>query len=315
MKRNLDNAKMAKMDEFYTQYGDIEKELVHYGGCFKDKVVLCNCDDPRTSNFFRYFSLNFHRLGLRKLIASCYKNQEFDLFMLEKERATWIEYGGELKDGCVPEPDEIGIHCFEGDGDFRGLECIELLKQADIVCTNPPFSLFREFVAQMIKYEKGFLIVGSQNAITYKEMFSLIKENRLWLGCTGGSMEFKVPSDYPEMETRYWVDETGQKWRSMGNTYWFTNLVHDRRNEDLPLAAEFDKSKYPRYDNCDAIDVGEVGLIPKDYYGLMGVPITFLHKYNPKQFEIVRFRKGDDGRDLSIGGKCPYFRILIKKKC
>jgi len=285
---HLADAKSNKMDEFYTQLVDIENELKHYRQHFKDKVVLCNCDDPRVSNFFHYFSYNFHQLGLKKLITTCYKNQERDLFSQNDcERAIWLEYNGEMENGCVPDIDKIGIHYLNGDGDFRSAECIELLKQADIVCTNPPFSLFRDYVEQLIKYEKKFLIIGSQNAITYKEIFPLIQQNKLWMGYTGGSMTFKVPSDYPEMRSRYWVDETGQKWRSMGNTYWFTNLTHKKRNEELFLYKHYTADEYFKYENYDAINVDEVKMIPEDYFGIMGVPITFLDKYCPTQFEIL----------------------------
>lgn len=313
--KSLHAANKAKQDEFYTQLSDIENELKHYKEHFKGKTVLCNCDDPRVSNFFHYFSYNFERLGLKKLITTCFKNQNRDLFSQNDcERAIWLEYYGDKNGNRVPDPNEIGINYLNGDGDFRSEECIELLKQADIVVTNPPFSLFREYVAQLIKYDKKFVIIGNQNAITYKEIFSLIKDNKLWLGSTLSFAKFKVPEYYEERSTRFWIDETGQKWRSFGNICWFTNLDIAKRHERLILYKSFSPEEYPKYDNYDAINVDKVSDIPFDYGGVMGVPITFLDKYNPDQFEIIKFRKGDDDKDLSIGGKCPYFRILIRSK-
>lgn len=312
---NLHSAKNNKEDEFYTQLSDIEKELKHYKKHFKNKVVLCNCDDPRVSNFFHYFSYNFEKLGLKKLITTCYKNQQRDLFSQnDKEQAIYLEYEGDKNGDNVPNPEEIGIHILNGDGDFRSQECIELLKEADIVVTNPPFSLFREDVAQLIEYEKKFLIIGNQNAITYKEIFSLIKDNKIWLGYKAGDMAFSVPEYYEERETRFWIDESGQKWRSMGNICWFTNLDHTKRHEELILYKSYNENDYPKYDNYEAINVNKVAEIPVDFPNAMGVPITFLDKYNPEQFEIIKFRKGNDDKDLSINGKCPYFRILIKNK-
>ena len=303
---NLTQAKRAKQDEFYTELTDIERELSHYKEHFRGKTVLCNCDDPYVSNFFRYFAYNFEHLGLKRLITTCYKNQYADLFSTNKaDRAIWLEYLGDKNGDKIPNPDEIGIHHFKGDGDFRSAECIELLKQADIVVTNPPFSLFREYVAQLIEYDKKFLIIGNQNAITYKEIFPLIMRNRIWLGCKSGDMSFKVPADSEPRATRYWQDETGQKWRSMGNICWFTNLDHKKRHEELILYKTYNPEDYPKYDNYDAINVDKTSDIPCDYDGVMGVPITFLDKYNPEQFEIVAFRKGADGKDLiysALGG-------------
>ena len=313
-KKSFRDAKTAKQDEFYTQLSDIENELRHYKTHFKDKVVLCNCDDPRVSNFFHYFSYNFEQLGLKKLITTCYKNQNRDLFSQnDSERAIWLEYFGDRNNNRVPDPDEIGIHYLQGDGDFRSVECIELLKQADIVVTTPPFSLFREYVAQLMKYEKKFVILGNQNAITYKEIFPLIKNNQIWLGSTLSFAKFKVPDYYEERSSRFWIDETGQKWRSFGNICWFTNLDIAKRHEDLILYKRYTLDEYPKYDNYDAINVDKTADIPMDYDGVMGVPITFLDKYNPEQFEIVKFRKGNDDKDLSVNGKCPYFRILIRR--
>jgi len=285
---NLVGAKRAKEDEFYTQLSDIERELKHYRKHFKGKVVYLNCDDPRVSNFFHYFSYNFEKLGLKKLIATCYKNQEMDLFSQnDSEHAIYLEYEGDKNGSGVPDPEEIGIKPLEGDGDFRSAESIELLKQADIVVTNPPFSLFREYIAQLMKYEKKFLFVGNQNAITYKEVFQLIEENKVWLGANSGDMKFMVPDYYEPRETRFWVDENGQKWRSMGNACWFTNLDFSKRHEELVLYKKYDPAEYPTYDNYDAIEVSKVADIPMDYDGVMGVPLTFLSQHNPDQFEIL----------------------------
>ncbi|WP_202973118.1 adenine-specific methyltransferase EcoRI family protein [Capnocytophaga canimorsus] len=298
LNNNLHKAKKGKNDEFYTQLSDIENELKHYMHHFKNKVVYCNCDDPRISNFFHYFSYNFEKLGLKKLIATCYKNQERDLFSQnDSEQAIYLEYNGDKNGDNIPNPEEIGIHPLKGDGDFRSKESIELLKQADIVVTNPPFSLFREYVAQLIEYDKKFLIIGSQNAITYKEIFPLIARNKMWLGYRSGDMKFKVPEYYEERATRFWIDEEGQKWRSLGNTCWFTNLDHNKRHEELILYKTYtgNEEDYPKYDNYDAINVNKVADIPMDYDGVMGVPITFLDKYNPDQFEIVAIREDERG--------------------
>lgn len=293
--KSLHAANRAKNDEFYTELADIDKELRHYKHHFKNKTVYCNCDDPRVSNFFHYFSHNFETLGLKKLMATCYKSQAADLFSQnDSEQAVYLIYEGDKNGNRVPDPSEIQVLPLKGDGDFRSEECIALLKQADIVVTNPPFSLFREYVAQLVEYDKKFLIIGNQNAITYKEIFPLIKENKMWLGNHGGDMKFKVPPYYEPRPTRYWQDETGQKWRSMGNTYWFTNLDHDKRHEELILYKRYTPEEYPHYDNYDAIEVSKVAEIPCDFEGVMGVPITFLDKYNPEQFEIMGITAGRD---------------------
>lgn len=324
---SLNRANKAKEDEFYTQLSDIENELKHYKSHFKDKVVYCNCDDPFVSNFFRYFSYNFEHLGLKKLIATCYKSQATDLFSQnDSEQAICLEYTGDKDGNGIPDISEINIKVLMGDGDFRSDECVEILKQADIVVSNPPFSLFREYIAQLIEYDKKFLVIGNQNAITYKEIFSLIRDNELWLGYKSGDMKFQVPSYYEPRATRYWQDETGQKWRSMGNICWFTNLEHSKRQEELILFRSYNKDDYPKYDNYDAINVNKVVDIPMDYDGAMGVPITFLDKYNPKQFEIVSsndYRLNEKipfkehglikDKDGAINGKPTYARILIKK--
>lgn len=310
---SLHAANRAKKDEFYTQLADIENELRHYKEHFKGKTVLCNCDDPRVSNFSVYFVLNFKALGLKRLITTCYKNNEPDLFsMNECERAVYAIYDGYPECNSQEDAKQIPYHEFEhSDGDFRSPECIELLKQADIVVTNPPFSLFREYVAQLIKYDKKFVIVGHQNAITYKEIFPLIKENRLWLGVgfKGGAGHFY--SKYEDIASA--GDHRDGMIRVPGVT-WFTNLDIAKRHEELILYKKYTPKEYPLYDNYDAIDVSKSNEIPFDYDGYIGVPITFLYKYNPEQFEIIQFRKGNNGKDLSINGKCPYFRIIIRRK-
>ena len=287
LNKNLHSAKTTKQDEFYTQLSDIEKELRHYKHHFKGKVVFCNCDDPRVSNFFHYFSHNFEQLGLKKLIATCYKNQNADLFSENKsETAVYLEYNGDKDGNRVPDPEEIGIKPLKGDGDFRSRECIELLKQADIVVTNPPFSLFRDYVSQLIDYDKKFVIIGSFNAITYKEIFNLIKENKLWLGYgfQAGNAYFKTPHP-KEFAKGVYDEKTGLvKFR---NVTWFTNLDIAKRHEDLILYKKYNKKEYPKYKNYDAIEVAKIADIPVDYPGAMGVPITYLDKYNPEQFEII----------------------------
>lgn len=309
---NLHAANRAKKDEFYTQLVDIENELKHYRHHFRGKTVLCNCDDPRVSNFFVYFAQNFEFLGLKKLITTCYKSQNSDLFSEHNtERAIYLEYTGDKNGNRTPDAEEIGIHYLNGDGDFRSEECIELLKEADIVVTNPPFSLFREYIAQLIKYDKKFLIIGHQNAITYKDIFKLIQDNKLWLGYgfKGGAGHFY--SKYKDTAT---AGDHREGMIRVSGVVWFTNLDIIKRHEDIILYKKYIPEEYPKYDNYDAINVNKTAEIPYDYNGVMGVPITFLDKYNPEQFELVKFRKGDDDKDLSINGKCPYFRILIKKR-
>ncbi len=279
---NLHQAKNAKKDEFYTQLSDIENELKHYQHHFKDKIVYCNCDDPRVSNFFHYFSYNFEKLGLKKLITTCYKNQERDLFSQnDSENAIYLEYNGDKNGNNIPDPEEIGIKQLKGDGDFRSEESIELLKQADIVVTNPPFSLFREYVAQLIEYDKKFLIVGHQNATKYKDIFKLFIENKVWLGYgfKGGAGHF-INKHYENYATA--TDKKEGMIRVSG-VHWFTNLEHSKRNEELILYKTYNEEDYPKYDNYEA-----------DYSGVMGVPITFLDKFNPLQFEIVGMTSGRD---------------------
>ena len=298
---NLNNAKNAKKDEFYTQLSDIENELKHYKAHFKGKTVLCNCDDPRVSNFFHYFSYGFEHLSLKKLITTCYKSQNRDLFSKnDSERAIWLEYNGDKNGNRIPDPEEIGINYLKGDGDFRSQECIELLKQADIVVTNPPFSLFREYVAQLIEYDKKFIIVGHQNAIKYKEIFPLIRDNKMWLGYgfKGGAGHFI--SSYEDVATA--GDHRDGMIRVSGVT-WFTNLEIQKRHEDLILYKSYNPEEYRKYENFDAINVDKTSDIPSDYNGYMGVPITFMDKYNPKQFEIIGL--GIAGLGLECGVQ-PY---------
>lgn len=300
----LHKANRTKQDEFYTQITDIEKELKHYRSFFKGKTIFCNCDDPDTSNFWRYFELNFEVFGLKKLISTHYETTK-PSYKLE----LMADIDG---DGKITGKDIVKSPLRQN-GDFRSPECIEILQETDIVITNPPFSLFREYVAQLIEYNKYFIIIGNQNAITYKEIFTLLQQNKMWLGYTNGDMEFIVPDYYEPRATRY-REENGIKYRSMGNTCWFSNLDVAKRHEDIILYKQYNPIEYPKYDNYDAIECSKVDNIPADYYGVVGVPITFMYRYNPDQFEIVRFRKGNDDKDLSINGKCPYFRILVKRK-
>jgi len=289
--KGLRTAKAGKKDEFYTQLTDIEKEIQHYRAFFKDKVVLCNCDDPRISNFFRYFALNFKWLGLKKLITTCYKNQNVDLFSENTaERAVYLEYDGTTINNTLPSIDEIGIKELKGDGDFRSAECIELLKQADVVVTNPPFSLFREYVSQLIKYEKKFIILGNINNLATKELAPYLTNNQLWLGVSihSGDRKFLVPDDYPLKASTCGIDEDGNRFIKVKSVRWITNVDYEARHEDLPLYRSYTPEAYPSFGNFkNCIVVTDTVDIPMDYYGLMAVPITFLDKYNPSQFEIV----------------------------
>ena len=340
--KNLNKAKEAKKDEFYTQLEDINNEVRHYREHFRGKTVLCNCDDPRISNFFTYFAYNFEFLGLKKLITTCYKNQDADLFSTNKsERAVYLVYEGDKNGDHIPTADEIGVHPLKGDGDFRSAECIELLKEADIVVTNPPFSLFREYVAQLIEYDKKFLIIGHQNAIKYKEIFPLIQQNKIWLGYgfKGGAGHFV--SNYEDTAT---AGDHKEGMIRVSGVHWFTNLETKKRHEDLILYKSYSSEYYKKYENYDAINVDKTEEIPYDYDGVMGVPITFMDKYNPDQFEIIgvgiaglglaagikpykhehkKYRKevqkrgAVDGDLYMMNGEevvVPYSRILIKKK-
>jgi hypothetical protein len=292
LNRSLHAARAAKQDEFYTQLSDIEKELVHYKTHFGDKTVLCNCDDPRVSNFFKYFVNNFERLALKKLIATSYQNDKPDLFSQHKSgKGIYFKYSGEQKKQRLPDPAKIMPRKLQGDGDFRSEECVSLLKQADIVVTNPPFSLFREYVGQLVEHDKKFVILANQNTLSTKDIFELVRSNKLWLGYNSGDMAFRVPGHYEPRETRFWVDEHGNKWRSFGTMCWLTNLDIAKRHEELILYKKYDPVVYPTYDNFDAIEVSKVEEIPLDYNGTMGVPGGFLTKHNPDQFEILGITK------------------------
>ena len=301
----LQQAKINKKDEFYTQFVDIANELKHYKEHFYNKIVFCNCDDARTSNFFKYFVQNFKNLGLKKIICASYnKNNQWGYY---------YEYTGyENK-----QPTLKDLTKFAGNGDFRSIESEKLLQQSDIVVTNPPFSLFREYVNQLVKFKKKFLIIGNVNAITYKDIFHLIKENKIWLGVNlgRGISGFIVPPEYELYGTETRINEYGDRIISPKNCLWLTNLDNKIRHTNIILTKKYKGNEihYPTYDNYNGINVNQTKNIPMDYYGAMGVPITFLHKFNPNQFEIIKFRKGDDNKDLSINGKCPYFRILIKR--
>lgn len=324
--KNLNAAKTAKKDDFYTEMIDIERELRYYWPFFLGKIVFCNCDDPYESNFFKYFALHFNHLGLKKLICTCYNGSpvqgnelmiDFGDFSDEPKKIAFKVVITEVKDlngdGAVDLSDvryllqnDKNVISILKTGDFRDPECIELLKEADIVVTNPPFSLFREYIAQLMKYNKKFLIVGHQNAITYKEVFPLIKENRIWLGYgfKGGAAHFYSP--YED------VAKAGNHKKDMirvSGVNWFTNLEISKRNEELDLVCHYSPEEYPKYENYDAIEVGKTSDIPYDYPGTMGVPITFLDKYNPNQFEIIGQTQGDSGREL---GLAPYPRELKK---
>jgi len=356
-RENLAKAKKAKNDEFYTQYVDIQKEVESYieynPDTFRNKIVYCNCDDPYESNFFRYFVLNFKRLGLKKLITTSYKPSPVANTLLElvagggnskvKSKNSLEVTANKIIINSVGDIDGDGEFSLKDiaqqlkenknneweplkeDGDFRSEECIKLLKKADIVVTNPPFSLFREYVAQLFEYGKQFLIIGNMNAITYKEVFPKIKENKMWLGVFSGAKKYLIPDGVNFKRSNIEVGEDGKRYAKMGNTVWFTNLDHGRRHQPLNLMtmeenkkfnSKVKKSKtiYKKYDNYNAIEVPFTDVIPSDHEGVMGVPISFLDKYNPDQFEIIKFRHGADGKDLAINGKTPYFRILIKHK-
>ena len=345
LNKNLRNASKAKKDEFYTQLVDIEKELKHYKKQFRGKAVYSNCDDPYESNFFKYFASNFNALGLKKLITTSYSGSpiiggQLTLFQVAGSKGKQPikieirEVPDADKDGAINlddvkyllQHDKNTATPLKGSGDFRSDECIELLKEADIVVTNPPFSLFREYVAQLMKYKKKFLILGDQNAITYKEIFGYIKENKLWLGYdNGGTKWFQVPMDYDiPTESRKKI-VNGVKYFSMGRILWFTNLDTTKRHEELQLYKKYNPKEFLKYDNYDAIEVSKYSDIPMDYEGVMGVPITFIDKYNPNQFKIVGWSRHNDRNmdggywkggksDATLNGKEVYRRILIKNK-
>lgn len=338
---DLRNANKAKKDEFYTMLNVIEDEMKHYKAFFKGKKVFCNCDDPYESNFFKYFAMNFNVLGLKKLVATSYVSSPFaweDLPMFDSDFAYMVEINEVVDyndDGAIDLVDveyllknnkNIRRKLNEG-GDFRSQECIELLKKADVVVTNPPFSLFREYVNQLVEYNKKFIIIGNVNAISYKDIFKLIKEDRLWLGYSihSGDREFRIPDDYPVTAAGYRIDENGTKFIRVKGVRWYTNIDYEERHEDLLLYRQYNEEDYPKYDYYDAINVDSTVEIPCDYDGLMGVPITFLDKYNPDQFEIMdgigRYSMLSGPTDetkgkylTKINDVPKYARIIIKKR-
>lgn len=328
---NLHRAKRTKDDEFYTTYDTIESEISHYISQFKNKTVLCNCDNPFTSNFTKYFLHNFDNLGLKRLICtslSAISSDQFNLF----NTVNSINSKGYVLDITNVKKTDISNATFSnlllsynvvkqlnGNGDFRSEECINYLRQCDIVVTNPPFSLFREMVSEIMKYNKKFLIIGNQNALTYKEIFPLVLNNLVWTGYQFGEMKFQVPLDSEPRNTRFWIDETGQKWRSLGNAMWLTNLDNERRHEILRLTQKFNPVIHQKYDNFNAIHVRSIAEIPFDYNGIMGVPITIMNRYNSEQFEIIgEANHGSDNQyDIFkpiLNGKEVFKRILIRNK-
>ena len=315
----MNRAKSEKKDEFYTQRADIDNELRHYRDQFRGKVVYCNCDDPRVSHFFKYFSESFERLGLKKLITTCYRNQdEHRISKHDSDKAVYLEYYGDTNKNKNVDDDEIDVKPLKGDGDFRSDECVAMLKESDIVVTNPPFSLFREYVAQLIEHEKKFLIIGGLGAAVYKDIFPLIKEHKIWLGCgfEGGAGYFY--SDYEDYA------KAGKHIEGMiriPSVHWFTNMEHENRKNSIKLYRSYTKDEYPTYDNYDAIEVSEVLHIPKDFDGVMGVPVSFLDKWNPEQFEIVGSNRGVGqdpegvyGRGSILNGEEVNKRLFIKRK-
>ena len=303
----LTEAKANKKDEFYTQLKDIEKELAFYKEHFKNKTIYCNCDDPTKSNFVKYFLLNFKELEIKKIYATGFSQTGHGLF---------FEYEGEPGIQVVLEDIHRHTRELDGNGDFRSEECQRIMDDADIIVTNPPFSLFREFFSNLTRKEKQFLIIGNVNSITYKEVFATLKDNRVWLGTGLGRWisGFIVPEHYDMYGTETELNENGERIVATNDCLWLTNLDHKKRHEFIKLEKKYNPNDYPKYDNYDGINVNRTQNIPCDYLGAMGVPITFMDKYNPEQFEIIKFRKGDDEKDLRIDGKAPYFRILIKRR-
>lgn len=301
--KTLHAAKAQRKDEFYTQLSDIEKECMKYKEQFRDKVIFLNCDDPLESNFWRFFALNFTHLGLKKLIATHFA---------DSKPSYKLELTGDMNEDGTINDEDVTKTALKQNGDFRSPECIELLKESDIIVTNPPFSLFREYIAQLVEYNKKFLIIGNTNSLTYKEIFKLVQEDRLRTGYTNFNvgMWFFVPDHFEKFHKI--ID--GQKMVRVSTSCWFTNLEVSKHNDEIVLYKKYSPEEYPNYDNYNGIEVARVNEIPMDWDGAMGVPITFVDKFNPKQFEIIKFRKGDDDKDLTINGKSPYFRILIKRR-
>jgi len=323
---NLQMSRAGKTDEFYTQLSTIEDELWHYRKHFEGKTVLCNADDPAisedgfdhlgddlggyTSNFFRYFQLNFHKLGLKKLITTHYvsEGQSYKFEIVNHDKGTQIG---------LPEYVKTPL---QGNGDFRSEECVALLNECDIVVTNPPFSLMKEFLPLVLDSGKKFIVLGNINHVTFKEIFHFFKDNQFWLGYNSGHFWFKVPDYYEEKNTDYKQDESGQKWRRMGNICWFTNIDIDKRHQPLDLYKHYSPIDYPKYETYNAIDCKEYKEIPDDYFGIMGVPITYLPYHCVDQFEILgKFDGGTESNELDlakplINGKARYKRIAIRRK-
>lgn len=334
----LSKAEDAKKDEFYTQLTDIEKEMRYYRKHFKDKTILCNCDDPFESNFFKYFVLNFNRLGLKKLIATCYAgspiaNQQLSLFDVIEDveentnkpyKAIVTKVYDKTGDGGVDMFDvaelfksgENQLNELEGDGDYSSPECLELLKEADIVVTNPPFSKFKEYVATLMEYSKKFIIIGNLNAVTYKEIFPLLKDNKAWIGPSihSGDRKFYVPDDYPLNAAGCGIDDEGRRFIRVKGVRWYTNLDIKQRHETLILAKRFNPDLYPVYETFDAIDVGSVSDIPCDYDGIMGVPKNFIDVYNPEQFEILGYEREDENIKVGIATMPEEFLATYRKQ-
>jgi hypothetical protein len=338
---NLHMSRAGKTDEFYTPIALIENELRHYRDFFRGKIVFCNCDDPYESNFFKYFAMKFNFLGLKKLIVTCFAgspitNTQLSLFDYESmgnkttkspHKIEIEEITDENADGAVDLADieyllrnkKNTLTRLAGDGDFRSIECLKLLKEADVVVTNPPFSLFREYIAQLMEHGGHFLIISNQNAITYREILPLFINNKIWLGYNSGHFWFQVPDTYEVKKTDFKIDEAGVKWRRMGNICWFTNIDIEKRHDNMTLFRNYSPEKYPKYDGYDAIEVSRTADIPCDYFGVMGVPITFIDKHNPEQFELLGDTRYHDGQDLSddinvINGKTLYRRLLIRRR-
>lgn len=335
---NLNKAKENKNDEFYTQLADIEKELQHYEYQFEDKHVFCNCDDPEFSNFWRYFALNFKHLGLKRLTSTHYEHNksipsyQMDMYREVPESSLNKETFMTLEERGINLP--LGyITPLEEDGDFRSPESLAILEECDIVVTNPPFSLFREYISLLIEYEKKIVILGTQNAIKYKEIFSFIQDNKLWIGHNANrTLEFAVPSTYEFKKGKYRVDEDGTYYVKNAGITWLTNLdVGRKRNEGVILYKNYNPTDYYTYDNFEAIDVALIKDIPIDYYDIMGVPITILNNYNPEQFILLGMGTGNTAKKLGVRKnyrgrtdlaytdengiqKCPYTRLLIKRK-
>ncbi len=356
--RALSNAKQAKQDEFYTQLVDISAEIRHYRSQFEGKIILCNCDDPYESNFFRYFALNFNELKLKRLIATSYTKSPIVGGHLPLVDIEGLKPGGQepyaIEINDVPDHNGDGAidladveyllkheanvsHTLKGEaglnaGDFRSAECIEFLNEADIVVTNPPFSLFREYVSQLIEYDKKFLIIGNLNAVHYKEIFGLFKDNKLWLGESihSGDREFRVPDHYPLEAAGSRIDEDGTKYIRVKGVRWFTNMDNPNRHEILPLYKTYLPEDYPTYNNLDAIEIDKTSEIPVDFNGLMGVPDSFMDKFNPEQFELVGIPFGNLGKEIGVTRnhrgrtdiaytkngqpKSPYSRLIIRRK-